>query len=155
MVEFATVEDLFDFPQHPYTEGLFRSVPRLGAHATRLETIPGMVPNPMRFPGGCKFHPRCARTQACAAAVGASKAVFPAGTNIAPAVAMAIDSEGKQFPVLKKCATEEPTLREVKPSHWSACHVTENYEKSPTSVPKLEHKREVVPVVVDGDAIVS
>src|SRR5882672_10416479 len=106
IVEFATVEDLFDRPQHPYTEGLFRSVPRLGAYAQRLETIPGMVPNPMRFPGGCKFHPRCARTRSCAAAVEAGTAVFPQGTNIPPEVARAADSEGNQFSVLKKCAAE-------------------------------------------------
>src|SRR6195256_2834264 len=46
VVESATVEDLFDKPQHPYTEGLFRSVPKLGAHAERLLTIAGTVPNP-------------------------------------------------------------------------------------------------------------
>src|SRR6195256_5574276 len=46
IVEYATVEDLFDSPQHPYTEGLFRSVPKLGAHKERLATIPGTVPNP-------------------------------------------------------------------------------------------------------------
>src|SRR5215218_208306 len=50
VVESATVEDLFDRPQHPYTEGLFRSVPKLGAYSTRLETIAGTVPNPSRFP---------------------------------------------------------------------------------------------------------
>src|SRR5215207_10923399 len=38
VVESATVEDLFDRPQHPYTEGLFKSVPRLGGHKERLET---------------------------------------------------------------------------------------------------------------------
>src|SRR5438094_4894797 len=67
IVESATVEDLFDHPQHPYTEGLFRSVPKLGARAARLETIAGTVPNPARFPIGCKFHPRCPRTRALAA----------------------------------------------------------------------------------------
>jgi oligopeptide/dipeptide ABC transporter ATP-binding protein len=61
IVEHATVHDLFDKPQHPYTEGLFRSVPKLGAHATRLETIAGSVPNPATLPSGCKFHPRCPR----------------------------------------------------------------------------------------------
>ena len=67
VVEFATVEDLFDRPQHPYTEGLFRSVPKLGGHKRdRLDTIPGTVPNPARFPTGCKFHPRCPRTRASA-----------------------------------------------------------------------------------------
>jgi oligopeptide/dipeptide ABC transporter ATP-binding protein len=61
VVEYATVNDLFDRPQHPYTEGLFRSIPRMGSTATRLDTIPGAVPNPANFPGGCKFHPRCPR----------------------------------------------------------------------------------------------
>ena len=63
VVEFAPVHELFDHPQHPYTEGLFRAVPKLGAHAQRLDAIPGTVPNPARFPSGCKFHPRCPRMQ--------------------------------------------------------------------------------------------
>ncbi len=67
IVEFATVEDLFDKPQHPYTEGLFKSIPRLNDTRSRLEAIPGMVPNPARFPCGCKFHPRCHRTRELAA----------------------------------------------------------------------------------------
>src|SRR5215207_7932248 len=70
VVETAKVEELFDKPQHPYTEGLFKSVPRLGGHKERLETIPGTVPNPARFPTGCKFHPRCPRTRAAAEAAG-------------------------------------------------------------------------------------
>ena len=45
-------------------EGLFKSVPRLGGHKERLDTIPGNVPNPARFPSGCKFHTRCPRTRA-------------------------------------------------------------------------------------------
>jgi oligopeptide/dipeptide ABC transporter ATP-binding protein len=64
VVEHAAVQDLFDKPKHPYTEGLFRSIPKLGAHVTRLETIEGTVPNPAAFPSGCKFHPRCPRMQA-------------------------------------------------------------------------------------------
>jgi peptide/nickel transport system ATP-binding protein/oligopeptide transport system ATP-binding protein len=63
VVETATVEELFDTPKHPYTEGLFRSIPKLGADVNRLQTIPGTVPNPARFPQGCKFHPRCHRMQ--------------------------------------------------------------------------------------------
>jgi peptide/nickel transport system ATP-binding protein len=58
-VEYANVEELFDRPRHPYTQGLFRSMPRLGVKMDRLDTIPGMVTNPTRFPPGCKFHPRC------------------------------------------------------------------------------------------------
>jgi len=59
LAEVAGIEALFDSPMHPYTRGLFRSLPRLGARRERLETIPGNVPNPLAFPGGCKFHPRC------------------------------------------------------------------------------------------------
>src|SRR5687768_17321392 len=66
IVEFATVEELFDKPQHPYTEGLFKSIPKLHGNVERLDTIPGTVPNPARFPPGCKFHPRCHRTRVLA-----------------------------------------------------------------------------------------
>jgi len=59
MVEMTDVTSLFDDPLHPYTRGLFRSLPRLGTRTSRLETIPGNVPNPLHFPTGCKFHPRC------------------------------------------------------------------------------------------------
>ncbi|HLL90110.1 MAG TPA: ABC transporter ATP-binding protein, partial [Tepidisphaeraceae bacterium] len=69
VVEYATVTELFDHPQHPYTEGLFRSVPKLGATSERLETIPGTVPNPASFPVACKFHTRCPRTRALATKV--------------------------------------------------------------------------------------
>ena len=60
LVEFATVHELFKNPLHPYTKGLFKSIPRLGETQKQLNTIPGTVPNPADFPTGCKFHPRCA-----------------------------------------------------------------------------------------------
>ncbi len=59
MAELSDVDTLFGRPMHPYTQGLFRSVPRLGENKHRLNTIPGSVPNPLHFPAGCKFHPRC------------------------------------------------------------------------------------------------
>ena len=59
MAELSAAAGLFAHPLHPYTRGLFRSLPRLGAKKHRLETIPGNVPNPLHFPSGCKFHPRC------------------------------------------------------------------------------------------------
>ena len=59
IVEYAPVEGLFAQPLHPYTHGLFRSIPRLGQNKSRLEAIGGNVPNPLAFPTGCKFHPRC------------------------------------------------------------------------------------------------
>ncbi len=59
IVEYTSVDALFDRPRHPYTQGLFRSLPRLGQKKRRLEAIGGNVPNPLTFPSGCKFHPRC------------------------------------------------------------------------------------------------
>jgi len=60
VVEYGNVHDIFDNPLHPYTRGLFRSMPQVGARRDRLETIAGNVPNPTNFPDGCPFHPRCA-----------------------------------------------------------------------------------------------
>jgi oligopeptide/dipeptide ABC transporter ATP-binding protein len=59
LVELADKASLFGEPLHPYTRGLLRSVPQLGHGPDRLYAIPGSVPNPLRFPAGCKFHPRC------------------------------------------------------------------------------------------------
>ena len=59
IVEYAATMDLFAHPQHPYTLGLFHSRPRLGSRKRRLDVIPGNVPNPLDFPSGCRFHPRC------------------------------------------------------------------------------------------------
>ncbi len=60
VVERAPVAKLFAQPLHPYTVGLFHSRPEPGkSKEEKLTTIPGMVPSPLRFPAGCKFHPRC------------------------------------------------------------------------------------------------
>jgi len=59
IAEFACCKDLFEQPFHPYTQGLLKSMPRLGFTEKRLYTIPGIVPDPLHFPSGCKFHPRC------------------------------------------------------------------------------------------------
>jgi peptide/nickel transport system ATP-binding protein/oligopeptide transport system ATP-binding protein len=59
IVEYTDARTLYSAAKHPYTEGLFRSIPRLGSTARRLEVIPGTVPSPLHFPDGCKFHPRC------------------------------------------------------------------------------------------------
>ncbi len=59
IVELAEVNELFEHPLHPYTQGLLRCVPKLEADQDRLEVIPGHVPNPLSFPSGCRFHPRC------------------------------------------------------------------------------------------------
>ena len=59
IVEQADAASLFGQPLHPYTQGLLESLPRLGFGGRRLQTIRGIVPDPLRFPSGCKFHPRC------------------------------------------------------------------------------------------------
>ncbi len=60
IVEQAPVAELFNNPRHPYTHGLFASklTPESDRNE-RLVSIDGMVPSPLRFPSGCKFHPRC------------------------------------------------------------------------------------------------
>ncbi len=59
IVEIANVEELFKNPLHPYTRGLFESIPNVEEDKPRLTPIPGFVPNPMNFPTGCKFNNRC------------------------------------------------------------------------------------------------
>ena len=59
VVESGPAHDLFERPQHPYTEGLLRSMPRLDGERARMSTIGGVVPPPDRLPQGCRFHPRC------------------------------------------------------------------------------------------------
>ena len=62
VVEMSPSHTIFSNPEymHPYTEGLFNSIPRLDSPANvRLESIPGSVPHPLDLPKGCKFAPRC------------------------------------------------------------------------------------------------
>ncbi|MDE0914532.1 MAG: ABC transporter ATP-binding protein [Planctomycetota bacterium] len=70
VVEYATVEELFSNPRHPYSIGLFRSLPDLAGAGERLETIQGMVPSATHFPSGCRFRTRCTiATDLCASQV--------------------------------------------------------------------------------------
>jgi oligopeptide/dipeptide ABC transporter ATP-binding protein len=59
IVEQGPVHGVFKAPKHPYTIGLFKSLPSLHPHGERLSTIKGQVPAATRFPEGCRFHPRC------------------------------------------------------------------------------------------------
>ena len=59
VVEEASVLDLFQKPQHPYTQDLLGATPILGQADRELVTIPGTVPNLIHLPQGCKFAPRC------------------------------------------------------------------------------------------------
>jgi len=59
VVEYADAKTLYESPQHPYTVGLFRSIPDLYVRQKQLQTIPGVVPSPLDFPSGCRFRNRC------------------------------------------------------------------------------------------------
>ena len=67
IVEHGPAREVLQRPLHPYTQALIQSVPELGSEVERLTAIPGTVPLPGAFPGGCRFHPRCPKAQpACA-----------------------------------------------------------------------------------------
>lgn len=59
IMEEALVDDLFENPLHPYTQGLLRAIPKVEKEKRELLTIPGTVPNPTEYMEGCKFCPRC------------------------------------------------------------------------------------------------
>ncbi|MBS3733768.1 MAG: ABC transporter ATP-binding protein [Phycisphaerae bacterium] len=122
IVELCETAELFAAPLHPYTAGLFRSVPRLGQRAARLETISGTVPTPTEAPPQCRFHPRCELTRARAAEADAAETVeiaTPAGSRR----------------VLRRCAECTPPLREVRGGHWVACWEVAGYADAPETDP--------------------
>ena len=59
VVEHGTLEDVFNNTRHPYTEGLFRSLPNLDDRSSKLKPIKGLMPDPTNLPEGCTFYPRC------------------------------------------------------------------------------------------------
>ena len=59
IVEMAGKIELFNAPKHPYTIGLFCSIPDISADDHMLKPIPGLMPDPAKLPTGCPFHPRC------------------------------------------------------------------------------------------------
>jgi peptide/nickel transport system ATP-binding protein len=59
VVEYGNLEDIFDHTAHPYTQGLFNSIPSLDKDTERLQPIRGLMPDPANLPTGCAFHPRC------------------------------------------------------------------------------------------------
>ena len=59
ILEYGSIQAIFSQMRHPYTKGLLDSIPQLEERRSRLDAIPGQVPNPKDLPVGCKFHPRC------------------------------------------------------------------------------------------------
>ena len=66
VVEHGTLEEVYERTAHPYTEGLFNSIPNIEARTHRLIPIRGLMPDPTDLPSGCPFHPRCSyATEEC------------------------------------------------------------------------------------------
>ena len=59
IIDYGTLEDIFDHPAHPYTVGLFNALPMMNKNSDRLAPIPGLPPDPTDLPEGCAFAPRC------------------------------------------------------------------------------------------------
>jgi peptide/nickel transport system ATP-binding protein len=61
IVEYGSFDDFFNQSErrHPYTQGLFESIPNIFDDKARLKPIEGLMPDPTNLPTGCKFHPRC------------------------------------------------------------------------------------------------
>ena len=59
IVEMGTLEDVFNHTRHPYTEGLFNSLPNVNDRKAKLKPVPGLMPDPTDLPEGCPFYPRC------------------------------------------------------------------------------------------------
>ncbi|MDF2892085.1 MAG: dipeptide/oligopeptide/nickel transporter ATP-binding protein [Clostridia bacterium] len=59
IVEYGSLTQIYDNTCHPYTKGLFGSIPDLESKADRLNPIPGLMPDPANLPKGCSFEPRC------------------------------------------------------------------------------------------------
>lgn len=76
IVEFGTIEQIFEDPKHPYTLGLHDSIPRISQKRNRLIPIPGDVPDLINPPSGCPFHPRCSKAKPIC------REVFPETTQL-------------------------------------------------------------------------
>ena len=88
VVESAPADAVFGHPNHPYTQALLASAPKLEVRKTTFFAVKGEIPSPLHPPSGCDFHPRCQHAMA-------------------------------------RCAVERPALKEVYPSHFSACHLND------------------------------
>lgn len=88
IVEISPTEELFDQPNHPYTQALLGEVPRLETRKRQFVPVKGEIPSPLDPPPGCHFHPRCPHA-------------------------------------IARCREEIPSLREIAPKRFAACHLND------------------------------
>ncbi len=110
IVEYATADDLFKKPRHPYTKGLIGAIPSIEKKDQKLIVIRGMVPNLIYPPSGCRFHPRCdERLEVC-------EKVRPTFTKVGDRYYVAChlyDPKYKDSPKYEWTVEEKRTSREV------------------------------------------
>ena len=128
VVEYGTVEDIFERPMHPYTRGLMASMPRLGERKHRLATILDQTPDPSVLPEGYSFEPP---DDAPAEPIER----FP----ILQTLRQSGDSPMAYF--LRDTASRHPALHEIAPRHWVACWRTGSAPVQPTR-PDILYRRE-------------
>ena len=136
VVEYGSVHDIFNNPLHPYTQGLFKSMPRLGEEKHRLDVIPGNVPNPANFPSGCPFHPRCSATMEQAKQA-----------KVEDTIEVNVEGDHDTHHVMQTCVHHDPPLLEVSSKHWVACHFAQGYSSGKETVPDVAYRKEGVGVV--------
>jgi ABC-type dipeptide/oligopeptide/nickel transport system ATPase component len=128
VVEYGSVFDVFEDPLHPYTHGLFESMPVLGKSRERLVVIEGQVPN--------------LASQDMEYAIDPSGKLTDQKVVADPTLADVVMVEGKPTRVFRRRVEEQPELRMVKPNHWVACFDSPGYDDAPMTHPDLNFRRE-------------
>ena len=115
VVEYANVYELFDRPLHPYTRGLFNSIPRLGDLRDRLKTVEEVVENPEEFK---KLD-------------GATNGVIPWWPDPPKGVKPDLAADRDEY-----------TLHEIEPNRWVGCFCTPYLEANPSRTPDLDYRKD-------------
>ncbi len=133
IVEYGSIMDVFNHPMHPYTKGLFASMPVLGKNETRLEIIEGSVPS---LSGQNKEY-----------AVDRHGKKTEQLVEAKPALADVIWEDGKAVRVFRPSVADQPELREVAEQHWVASYDAPGYEQGKLTVPDCNYRRSTAALV--------
>ena len=127
IVEYGSIMDVFNTPMHPYTKGLFASMPVLGKNETRLEIIEGSVPS---LSGQNQEY-----------AVDREGKITDQLVEAKPALADVIWENGRAVRVFRPSVEDQPELREVSPKHWVASFDAPGYEQGKKTSPDCNYRR--------------